>query len=146
MEIGYGARPVGCSFPGGGGGCCCSTAGGGGRSRRHMGVASARPGFANSRSCIAFTKKIERYRVREAYIQMAGLWPAIRRFGSDARKFAESDRIDELLRLGIYGTIFWSGMRIKKRNDASEAAIAAAEAAAAEFDAEAAAIRNNNYN
>ncbi|KAK1379920.1 hypothetical protein POM88_026664 [Heracleum sosnowskyi] len=31
---------------GGGGGCCCSTAGGGGRSRRHGGVASARPGIA----------------------------------------------------------------------------------------------------
>ncbi|KAK1360090.1 hypothetical protein POM88_044564 [Heracleum sosnowskyi] len=46
MDIGYGTRLVGCSFPGGGGGCCRSTAADRGRSRRHGGVASARFGIA----------------------------------------------------------------------------------------------------
>lgn len=40
--------------------------------------------------------------------------------------------MDDILMFGIYGTIFWSGMRLKKKNDAAAAADAA-EAAAAAF-------------
>ncbi|KAL8112767.1 hypothetical protein AgCh_020173 [Apium graveolens] len=67
---------------------------------------------------------------------MAGMWQAIRGFGSDVRKFAESNpKMDDILITGIIGTIFWSGMRIKRRNDAAAAA-----------DAADAAARSNNNN